>query len=69
MITMKKTKIDNFLKKAFRILDLGDYNKITMRNDFRSGFADEWRDSFKGTPLEEEFEAIVEELRMEDDLR
>lgn len=61
--------VNYFLKKAIKYLDLDSHNAITMKNDFRNGFADEWRESFVGTPLEEDFEEIVDKLRKKDDLK
>lgn len=65
MITGKL--LDNiltFLKKVYKKLDLGPQTYISMRNDFKNGHLDEWRNFFMNTPYEDEFEDLITEVEI-----
>lgn len=65
---MMTNKEKNFYKKAIKLLDLGkEHSQVSLKNDIETLALNEWRESFIGTPLEDEFEQLVyeQELRSE----
>lgn len=59
----------NFYNRAIKMLDLCEKrSQVSLKNDINTLALHEWRETFSGTPLEDEFEDLVydQEIRNEE---
>lgn len=60
----------NFYERAIKMLDLGEKrSQVSLKNDINTLALHEWRETFTGTPLEDEFEELVYEQEIRDEER
>lgn len=58
----------NFYERAIKMLDLGEKRtQVSLKNDINTLALHEWRETFTGTPLEDEFEELVYEQEIRDE--
>ena len=57
-------KLLAFLQKVYKKLEFGPHTYTAVRNDFKNGYLDEWRNLFAGTQYEDEFEDLIIEVEI-----